>query len=41
MDATLGTASKAKKKKSFKLPSSYTVLLAITALIALATQFIP
>ena len=41
MDATLGTASKAKKKKSFKLPSAYTVLLAITALIALATQFIP
>ena len=30
-----------KKKKSFKLPSAYTVLLIITALIALATQFIP
>ncbi|MEF9990823.1 MAG: YfcC family protein [Romboutsia sp.] len=30
-----------KKKKSFELPTSYTVLLAITALIALATQFIP
>ena len=34
------TAS-AKKKKSFKLPSSYTVLLTITALIALVTQFVP
>ena len=32
---------KAKRKKSFTLPSAYTVLLAITALIALATQFIP
>ena len=30
-----------KKKKTFTLPSAYTVLLAITALIALATQFIP
>ena len=30
-----------KKKKSFTLPSAYTVLLIITALIALATQFIP
>ncbi len=30
-----------KEKKSFSLPSAYTVLLSITALIALATQFIP
>ena len=30
-----------KNKKSFTLPSAYTVLLIITALIALATQFIP
>ena len=30
-----------KKKRSFSLPSAYTVLLIITALIALATQFIP
>ena len=30
-----------KKKKAFTLPSAYTVLLIITALIALATQFIP
>lgn len=33
--------AQAKKKKTFTLPSAYTVLLAITALIALATQFIP
>ena len=31
----------AKKKKSFKLPSAYTVLLAITAIIAIVTNFIP
>ncbi|MEG0856008.1 MAG: YfcC family protein [Terrisporobacter sp.] len=30
-----------KKKKTFTLPTAYTVLLAITAIIALATQFIP
>lgn len=30
-----------KKKKSFKLPTAYTVLLAITAIIAIATYFIP
>ncbi len=30
-----------KNKKTFTLPSAYTVLLIITALIALATQFIP
>ena len=30
-----------KETKSFSLPSAYTVLLSITALIALATQFIP
>ena len=35
MDSTL------RKKKSFTLPSAYTVLLIITALIALSTQFIP
>ena len=35
MDSTL------RKKKSFTLPTAYTVLLIITALIALATQFIP
>lgn len=29
------------KKKSFKLPTAYTVLLAITAIIAIATYFIP
>ena len=34
-------ASTKKKQKSFKLPSSYTVLLTITALIALVTQFVP
>ena len=38
----MGEVSKSKKtKKSFSLPSSYTVLLAITAIIAIATQFIP
>ena len=35
MDSTLN------RKKSFTLPSAYTVLLIITAVIALATQFIP
>ena len=30
-----------KKKRSFKLPTAYTVLLAITAIIAIATYFIP
>lgn len=30
-----------KKKKSFKLPTAYTVLLSITAIIAIATYFIP
>ena len=30
-----------KKKKSFKLPTAYTVLLAITAIIAIVTNFIP
>lgn len=30
-----------KKKKSFKLPTAYTVLLAITAIIAIVTYFIP
>lgn len=30
-----------KERKSFKLPSAYTVLLAITAIVALVTQFIP
>lgn len=30
-----------KKKKSFKLPTAYTVLLAITAIIAISTYFIP
>ncbi|WP_434799446.1 YfcC family protein [Terrisporobacter vanillatitrophus] len=29
------------KKRSFKLPTAYTVLLAITAIIAIATYFIP
>jgi len=38
MEATL---PKKRSKKRFSLPSSYTVLLAITALIALVTQFIP
>ena len=33
--------AKVKNKKTFTLPSAYTVLLSITALIALATQFIP
>lgn len=30
-----------KKKKSFKLPTAYTVLLSITAIIAILTHFIP
>ncbi|MBU5336291.1 YfcC family protein [Intestinibacter bartlettii] len=33
--------NKQKKKKGFKLPTSYTVLLIITAIIAIATHFIP
>lgn len=33
--------SKAKKKKGFTLPTAYTVLLTITALIAIITHFIP
>ena len=38
----MGETSKMKKnKRSFSLPSSYTVLLAITAIIAIATQFVP
>ncbi len=35
------TLQKKKSKKSFSLPSSYTILIAITALIAIATYFIP
>ena len=35
------TSQKKKIKKSFSLPSSYTILIAITALIAIATYFIP
>ena len=34
-------STKSRNKKRFSLPTAYTVLLAITALIALATQFIP
>ena len=34
-------STKSSNKKRFSLPTAYTVLLAITALIALATQFIP
>ena len=30
-----------KKKKTFKLPTAYTVLLSITAIISIATHFIP
>ena len=30
-----------KKKKSFKLPTAYTVLLIITAIIAIVSHFIP
>lgn len=38
----MGEVSKENKtKKRFSLPSSYTVLLAITAIIAIATQFVP
>ena len=33
--------SNGKKKKEFKLPSAYTVLLIITAIIAIVTQFVP